>query len=271
MALTGTDAFGTGPYNPGTTILTASNNLAVYEILWADPFSIETADISYTLVGAPPGMNLQITAGYAPFYSDEASAFASATDPVPRFVPILPLATRFAVSAAPIALLGMPFSFTVTALDSTGNVVTNYPDLVALASPSGTTNLGYLTNGVGTFSTEFSLPVAQTLTVADASFGSIRGMSGTINVPGVLVNLTSAPEGIPFDISGSGCQPGGYVTPATLAWYLQTACSVTFEGLSNAGTSAYEYQFATINGGAATRANPVVLNSGTSALNINAT
>ena len=84
MVLTNTDSAGAGAFSPGTGTL--AGNLAVYEVLWADPFSIEYAEIPYSLINAPPGATVQVTAGYAPFYSDSGSQQNSSTYPVPRFL-----------------------------------------------------------------------------------------------------------------------------------------------------------------------------------------
>lgn len=84
MLLTNTDSAGAGVFNPGNGTL--AGNLAVYEILWADPFSIEYAEIPYTLVNAPDGTTLQVTAGFAPFYSDSGSQQSGGSYPIPRFL-----------------------------------------------------------------------------------------------------------------------------------------------------------------------------------------
>jgi hypothetical protein len=83
MALTNTDSAGAGVYSPGTAML--PGNLAVYEVLWADPFAIEYAEIPYALIGGS-GATVQVTAGDAPFYSDSGSQQNSSTYPVPRFL-----------------------------------------------------------------------------------------------------------------------------------------------------------------------------------------
>ncbi len=84
MLLTNTDSAGAGAFSPANGTLTGS--LAVYEVLWSDPFSTEYAEIPYTLINAPPGATVQVTAGYAPFYSDSGSRQDGSTYPVPRFI-----------------------------------------------------------------------------------------------------------------------------------------------------------------------------------------
>src|SRR5579863_6056593 len=78
-----------GPYSPTSGTRTAANPLAVYEILFADPFSLESADVPFTLVGAPLGSAVQVSAGFAPFFSTAAAGSASSTLPVPRFADTL--------------------------------------------------------------------------------------------------------------------------------------------------------------------------------------
>src|SRR5262249_42460198 len=87
MVLTNTDSSGAGAFSPINTpaVLTASNNLAVYEILWANPNWLEFAEVPYTLINAPQSTPLQISVVFAPFYADSASGQASNSAPVPRF------------------------------------------------------------------------------------------------------------------------------------------------------------------------------------------
>jgi len=87
MALTQTDSSGAGAYSPITTplTLTPASNLAVYEILWADPNSAEFTEVPYTILNASPDTQLQTSVVFAPFYTDSSSAQASVSAPVPRF------------------------------------------------------------------------------------------------------------------------------------------------------------------------------------------
>jgi hypothetical protein len=104
MALTATNGSGTGPYSPTSGTLTSTNNLAVYEVLWADPFSIDSADVPFTLMGAPAGSAVQVSASFAPFFSTAAAGAASAVLPVPRFadtLAYLPCVTGPCISVFP--------------------------------------------------------------------------------------------------------------------------------------------------------------------------
>jgi hypothetical protein len=104
-----TDAAGAGAYTPvftGTSAATAvttysqlaSSGLAVYEVIFADPFSIETTTIA-AVVSYAPALNLnrpdptttaQVFGGFAPFYSSAAAhqpqpLIGGTNLPVPRF------------------------------------------------------------------------------------------------------------------------------------------------------------------------------------------
>jgi hypothetical protein len=96
MVLTGTNANGAGHYNPvaGTNLHQVTNGLAVYEILYADPFGLEAADVpvvvSYdSALLSNVNQTVQVSGGLAPFYfwftGRPASHFGAAPD-APRFI-----------------------------------------------------------------------------------------------------------------------------------------------------------------------------------------
>ncbi len=73
----------------------------------------------------------------------------------------------------------------MTALDSSGNTVTNYPGIVHFTSTDGAAVLpanATLTNGTGTFSATLKTAGNQTITATDTVTASITGTSGNINV-----------------------------------------------------------------------------------------
>jgi hypothetical protein len=85
--LTTTDSSGAGPFSPATGTLTAANNTAVYEVLFANPGALEGAEIPITLLNAPPNTTLHVTASFAPFFPpNNAVRQASTTLAVPRFI-----------------------------------------------------------------------------------------------------------------------------------------------------------------------------------------
>jgi len=92
-------------------------------------------------------------------------------------------ATHFALSAPPMVIPGVPFRFSIAALDANNNVVTSYGGTVhftsndpAAALPADST----LSSGAGTFSATLNAPGNQTITATDTAAGSITGTSGVI-------------------------------------------------------------------------------------------
>jgi hypothetical protein len=88
-----------GPAVGTNNLVQLSGNLAVYEILFSDPNSVETANVPVVVayssslssnppIGLPvPGTVTQVTGGFAPFETTAAARQPSATLPVPRFIP----------------------------------------------------------------------------------------------------------------------------------------------------------------------------------------
>jgi hypothetical protein len=105
MVLTSTDNAGAGPFSPGATTTIHNGGMAVYEVLYADPFAIEYADIECTLAGFLSSAT--VTANLAPFYTTPAAAMAEpATSPIPRFTTAD--STAVTISAS---IFGLIFSF----------------------------------------------------------------------------------------------------------------------------------------------------------------
>jgi hypothetical protein len=121
-----------------------------------------------------------------------------------------PVATHLSVATAnstPAA--GTPFNITVTALDSSGQIVTSYSGTVHFTSSNGqpvSPASATLTGGTGTFAVTLNTAGAQTITATDTA-GSISGSSNSITVAAVgtthfSVTPTSftPPAGAPFNI-----------------------------------------------------------------------
>src|SRR4029077_18317224 len=78
-----------------TYVAVGTSNLAVYEVLWADPFSLEDLDVPIALSYVAnlnqslpaPGVRAQLAGGFAPFYTTAAAGQPSSTLPIPRFTP----------------------------------------------------------------------------------------------------------------------------------------------------------------------------------------
>lgn len=89
--------------------------------------------------------------------------------------------------------------------------------------------------------------------------------------PAVITNVTSSPPGALITVSGAGCIPGSYTTPASLTWNANTNCTTVFETPQFIGASEFTFNSASVNGGPGTTENPLTVNSGTSGVAINAT
>jgi len=121
-----------------------------------------------------------------------------------------PPATHFSVVAPANDTAGTSFSFTLSALDASNNLVTNYAGTVYFTSTDGQAVLpatSTLTNGTGTFSATLKTVGGQTITATDAAAASITGTSNSINVtgpPATHFSLTApanATVGTAFDIT----------------------------------------------------------------------
>jgi uncharacterized protein (TIGR03437 family) len=97
----------------------------------------------------------------------------------------------------------------------------------------------------------------------------------------VPVTITSTPPGAPVAVTGTGCAPGTYPTPANLLWDANSNCTLTFPGTSfyvrdpESGATfsdnqRYAFAYATIGGGAPQSANPQTIAVGNTPLAINA-
>jgi hypothetical protein len=99
MVLTTTDPNGAGPFTaaPGITTTISGSGLFTYEVLYADAFSVETAQVPFTVSG---GGHAVVYATLAPFYSVPGASYATPTaaHPTPTAVP------RFDVGGAKLAL-----------------------------------------------------------------------------------------------------------------------------------------------------------------------
>jgi hypothetical protein len=123
--LVSTDAAGDTAYAPATTggnLVAVSNHLAVYEVLFDDPASLEQVDVPVVVafqaqlsanppVGLPvTGTIAQVTGGFAPFYTSSSAALPATTSsfPIPRFVPGNAPANLFEINKCACDLL-FPF------------------------------------------------------------------------------------------------------------------------------------------------------------------
>jgi hypothetical protein len=98
MVLTSTNSNGAGAYTPQTgaaLVQVQANNVIVYEVLYADVFSLEYTDVETLVSYIPnltqnlpaPGVTTQGLGSFAPFYTTTAAGQPSSTLPIPRFTP----------------------------------------------------------------------------------------------------------------------------------------------------------------------------------------
>ncbi|MBZ5621857.1 MAG: DUF11 domain-containing protein [Acidobacteriia bacterium] len=127
-------------------------------------------------------------------------------------------ATHFTLAAPSSVAPGVPFNFTVTALDAYGNTASGYAGTVHFTSSDPSATLpanSAVTSGTGTFPATLSLPAAvpgigttsTTISVFDVASPSITGTSGPINVTLqggqhlVVSAPASATAGTPFNVT----------------------------------------------------------------------
>ena len=94
-------------------------------------------------------------------------------------------ATHFSVSGPANIPSGTAFTFTVTALDASNNLVTTYSGMLQFTSTDTHAQLPGntgLTSGRGTFSATLPTPGTQMLTATDVSLSTLTGTSNTITV-----------------------------------------------------------------------------------------
>ncbi|MCC6586718.1 MAG: SBBP repeat-containing protein [Bryobacterales bacterium] len=110
---------------------------------------------------------------------------------------------------------------------------------------------------------------ARTLLIYSQS-GAITITQAGALTPSVLATINSTPAGASVAISGAGCSPGTYNTPAQLTWTANTNCTIAFQSSRTVNGMPYRFYQASVNGGPPGSTNPLTVNSGSSAITINA-
>ncbi|MEO8025160.1 MAG: hypothetical protein ABI823_01720 [Bryobacteraceae bacterium] len=171
MVLVNTDATGSGGSPAGAAAGVtkvgqfANAGLAVYEVLFADPFSLEQADVPIAVAFASnPGNNLPAplvqstaTAGFAPFSSNASWGLASFSLPHPRFVPGTPARNTFIVVKCSCNIL-FPFVTNQQGYDTGIAIANTTVDPFGTTPQTGTVLLNYYGSGPG----GSAAPAAQT-------------------------------------------------------------------------------------------------------------
>lgn len=105
-------------------------------------------------------------------------------------------------------------------------------------------------------------------------FGSLEEDQKTISEAGtsalaVVSVLTSSPPGASVTVTGIGCIPGTYTTPAGLTWDAHTNCTVNFTTPQVIGGTQYVFDSATVNN-RSPMSNPLRVSASSTALTVNA-
>lgn len=102
--------------------------------------------------------------------------------------PPIPVVTHFSVTAPTAETAGTSFSISVSALDSSNNMVTSYAGIVHFSSTDTQAALpanSPLTNGTGMFSVILRTAAPETIVVSDTARTTISGSSSSIQVTGL--------------------------------------------------------------------------------------
>src|SRR5579885_1064161 len=195
-----------GAGSVGTNNLVAvSGGLAVYEILFTDPNSVETAQVPVVVayasnlssnppVGLPvPGTATQVAGGFAPFYTSAAARQPSNSLPVPRFIPGATPLNLFEIVKCACDLL-FPFTVSNSGFD-TGIAIANTSldpgaNFGFGATPQqGTVTFFYFGTGLGgqvapASQTSGVVPAGQVLTYVLSSGAGSIGTTGPNGLDG---------------------------------------------------------------------------------------
>jgi N-acetylneuraminic acid mutarotase len=174
--------YATGGYNSG-----ALNTVEIYNPIsnsWATGASLPTAVFGLTVALGPDGL-LYTMGGYT---SLSSVASVNVLNPSTQ-VAALP-ASRLVLTGFPSAVAGTPETFTVSAEDAYGNIVTGYSGTVSF-SASGVAKLpapAQLTNGSGSFTATLFSAGLQSLSVSD---GTLSGQENDIIITPASPDTTS--------------------------------------------------------------------------------
>jgi hypothetical protein len=85
---------------------------------------------------------------------------------------------------------------------------------------------------------------AETFTLLDTAPADtkFRGLAFAPTISNGSVEVSSSPSGVSFTISGTGCAPGTYATPLTLAWTPGSTCTLTVSAAQYSDPNA-QYTF----------------------------
>jgi hypothetical protein len=233
-ALTFTDANGAGPYTPRSGFFTAQDNLAVYEILFADPSVQDDLSVPFTLTNAPAGTQLKAIVMLAPFYSRVEAGNPSAALPEPRFADptqYVPCLTVACVQATPTQGLNTaPVNVTITGTPAAQGFAVLNNAQVKLSASGLPDILGTNTSNtpdVWTLKTSFNLTGAaagtRSIIVTAADGKSFSAGTFTIQAAACLYNVT--PLTASFNTGGGSGQINVTASTPGCTWTASTTAS----------------------------------------------
>jgi hypothetical protein len=210
MVLTSTDSAGSGVFtripSTGATTLQKAGNLAVYEILYTDPFSLEVADVPAVVAYVAnltqnlptPGLTTQATGGFAPFYTTSSAGQPSGTLPIPRFLPGTTPMDLFLINKCACNLL-FPYVVSAAGYD-TGIAIAN-----SSADPGNANGEGF-----------FGVPQSGTVTFwyygVMANGGAVPGKQTSKSVPaGQVLTYVASSGSTDWGLDGRAAGLIGYV------------------------------------------------------------
>ncbi len=162
---------------------------------------------------------------------------------------------------------GGPVQFNVVVGAGCEWTITNN-DPTAITIVSGASGVG---NGTVTLNVAPNLgPNTRTFTVISPQGDQETISQAGTTAPAVVATITSSPSGASITVTGAGCIPGTFTTPASLTWNANTNCAINFMTPQNIAGSPYTFFSATVNGSPRTTTNPLTVNSGSNPLTINA-
>jgi len=170
-------------------------------------------------------------------------------------------ATHFTISAPASATAGTAFRYTVTALDSSNNLLTTYAGTVHFASSDAQAVLpanSLLTNGSASFNATLKTAGSTAISASDTAVPSIAGASGSIAVS----------AGAPASIAASGGTPQSAYVNASFAAPLQVTVKDAFGNPVNGAAVSF---VTPANGAAAVLSNGTVTTNSAGVAVISAT
>jgi hypothetical protein len=106
-----------------------------------------------------------------------------------------------------------------------GNTVQLYATNYTLNDLDPTYLYGITDNLTYTMATQAAAETFSVLDTAPAD-SNFKGVSFAPTIPAGSVEITSVPSGFAFTSTGTGCAPGTYTTPVTLAWTPGSSCTL---------------------------------------------